>query len=114
MKYRIVKSIFDDSFDVISEDGGVVSIHHNGNGFVSTYYHGRLTDIMPKTLLNPEQYIWDFLSHFPQSMKDWEPFSEQDEAKWFQEMLQDALSFLVFPAPAEGWEEDDYLFVEFF
>jgi hypothetical protein len=114
MKYRIVKSIFDDSFDVISEDGGVVSIHHNGDGFVSTYYHVRWVDIMFKSLINPEQHIWDALSQFPTSMKDWEPFPEEEEARCFQEMVEDALSFLVFPAPAEGWEEDSDLFVQFF
>ena len=45
MKYRI-NEINEMEFDVIVEDGGVVSVYHNDENQVSMYYQNRMTEDM--------------------------------------------------------------------
>jgi len=96
MKYRINRDYTDGSFDVIVEDGGIASIHHNGYNFVTTYYGVRLGDC------DNSNYIWDELSTGKAQHKDWD---EQEPME--VEMIKDALEYLVFPPPQDGWEEDN-------
>jgi hypothetical protein len=101
MKYRVCNSKVDESFDIITEDGGVVSVYHNGDNWVSTYYQYRLTDCVP------DDYMWDKLSEYKVYIKDWESESTKEE------MIKDALDWLVYPSP-NTWEIDDDLYLEFF
>lgn len=96
MKYRIIRNI-DDEFDVITEDGGVASVHHNGFHLITTYYQTRLTDISGEN-------VWDELSDGEIHLKDWEEGASE------QEIIKDALDWLVAPSP-ETWEIDETLFV---
>ena len=101
MKYRI-NEIDEDEFDIIVEDGGVVSIHHNGESLVSTYYQSRITEDM-----SPEDF-WDELGSGKAYMKDWPDGTHIDA------IIQDALNWLVLPAPAEGWVIDNSIWNKFF
>jgi hypothetical protein len=101
MKYRVSNSKVDESFDIITENGGVVSVHHNGENWVSTYYQNRLTDC------THDDYVWDKLSENKVYLQDWE--GEPTKA----EMIQDALDWLVFPKP-DKWEIDNRIFKEIF
>jgi hypothetical protein len=103
MKYKIFHHS-DNSYDVITEDGGVAAFYHNDECFVTHYYQGRLTDC------NPEGSLWDQLSESKVYINDWEGSDEPTE----EEVVKDALEWLVFPAPAEGWELDQSIWNEFF
>lgn len=102
MKYRVVGT--SDEFDVITEDGGVASVHHNGENFLTTYYQSGLTDHSDLTRDN----LWEKLGEGKCQIKDWD--FEADHSV----MVADALEWLVFPQPDEEWELDDTLFQEFF
>ena len=99
MKYRI-NELDEIEFDVIVEDGGVVSVHHNGENLVSTYYHNRITEEM-----DPEDF-WDELGSGKANMKDWPDGTHRDA------IIQDALDWLVLPAPTE-WILDDSIWKDF-
>ena len=101
MRYRVIDSKVDESFDIITENGGVVSIHHNGENWVSSYYQSKLTEC------KSDDYIWDILSDSKIYVYDWE--SEPTK----EDIIKDALDWLVFPKP-ESWEIDNDLFLEFF
>lgn len=103
MKYRVNRTYKDGSFEVITEDGGVAAVHHNGSNYVTTYYGVRLTDC------DINNYIWDELSKDKTYFKDW----EGDDALEI-DMILDALEWLVFPSPQEEWEQDDTIWTEFF
>lgn len=97
MKFRIANQTdIEMDFDIITEDGGIVSVHHNGENLVSTYYQTRLTDIRGGD-------IWDELAEGKAYVKDWDEDTEQDE------IVRAALDWLVFPAPAI-WVHDEKLF----
>lgn len=55
MKYRINQHD-EIEFDVITEDGGVVSVYHNDENRVSMYYQDRLTEYMDHDM------IWETLA----------------------------------------------------
>ncbi len=99
MKYRI-NELDEMEFDVIVEDGGVVSVHHNGENLVSTYYQSRITQDM-----DPVDF-WDELGSGKAYMKDWPDGTHRDA------IIQDALDWLVLPAPAE-WILDDSIWKDF-
>jgi hypothetical protein len=103
MKYKIYHRT-DNSYDIITEDGGVAAFYHNDENYVTHYYQGRLTDC------NPEGSLWDELSQSKVYIKDWEDSDEPPK----EEVIKDALEWLVFPAPAEGWELDQDIWNEFF
>jgi hypothetical protein len=103
MRYRINRDYTDGSFDVIVEDGGIASIYHNGSNFVSVYFVVRLS--------NCDRFvrdIWNELSFSSvQYQKDWTQESTENE------MIEDALRWLVFPPPQEGWQQDDTIWSDF-
>lgn len=101
MRYRVIDCKVDESFNIITEDGGVVSVHHTGEEWISTHYQNRLTDC------KPDDYIWDKLSQDKGYIRNW------DSEKPKQELIEGALDWLVFPAP-DKWEIDEELFLEFF
>ncbi len=102
MKYRVNINGADDGFDVITEDGDVVSLHHNGDNWVSTYYGTRLYSC------DANNYVWDELSQGSVYLNDW------DHEPTVSEAINDALTWMVFPAPAEGWQQDDSIWGQFF
>jgi hypothetical protein len=95
MRYRVNRSDYNEAFDLITEDGSVATFYWNERSYVTQYYLSRLTDC------NPSKNIWDELSNHESAWKDWDNKPTQDE--W----VNDALSYLVFPPPPEGWERDD-------
>lgn len=102
MKYRVIKSKVDESFDIVTEDGGVAYVYHNGEHYVTTYFSRRLTD-----LSNPNKSWWDELTDIGRTnLKDWDKDHQDIEA-----IIKDALEWLVFPAPLK-WEIDETLFSE--
>jgi hypothetical protein len=94
MKYRIINDGEEGEFIVLTEDGGCVAIHHNGDNIVSTYYQKRLTDIE-----NPNE-VWNELAEGKIYLKDWdiEPTREI--------IIKDALDWLVCPAPKKFIEDN--------
>ena len=96
MKYRVIKHSPMD-VDVITEDGGIATIYHNDENMVTMYYQERLTDI------NPKEDIWEQLGYSKAYIKDWEDSAELDD------MVKDALEWLVNPAP-QSWEIDNSIF----
>jgi hypothetical protein len=99
MKYRINQHD-EMEFDVIVEDGGVVSVYHNDENQVSVYYQDRISEDM-----EPDQ-IWETLGEGKAYMKDWPDGTSRDE------IIRDALSWLVLPAP-ESWELDESIWKKF-
>lgn len=102
MKYRIIKTN-DDIIDLIVEDGGVATLHHNGKHFVITCYQKRLTECDPTA-----DSIWDELAEGKVYVEEWEDRDPSEE-----EFESSALEWLVFPAPIEGFERDDSIFLDF-
>jgi hypothetical protein len=101
MRYRVIKSALNE-VDVLTENGGVATFYHNGDNYVTNYYTTNLGDC------DPTNYVWDELSQSKVYIHDWD--GEPTE----EEVVQDALSWLVFPAPTEGWTIDDSLWNNFF
>lgn len=97
MKYRVVKSKVDESFDVVTEDGGVSYHYHSGANWVSNYYSGRLT-----SMTRGDEEWWIEIQDWGIYIHDWEEGMDDIKA-----IINAALDWLVFPAPAEGWEQDD-------
>jgi hypothetical protein len=100
MKYRI-NEINEMEFDVIAEDGGVVSIYHNDENQVSMYYQDRITEDM-----DPDE-IWETLAEGKAYLKDWPEGTHRDT------IILDALDWLVFPTPVEGWSVDNTIWKKF-
>lgn len=101
MRYRVIISSVDESFDIITENGGVAYFHYADNNFVTKYFERSLRDC------TNSNYVWDELSEGKAYTKDWEG------APTFNEVVKDALGWLVFPEP-ETWEHDENLWTEFF
>lgn len=99
MKYRI-NQINEIDFDIITEDGGVVSVYDNDENLVSLYYQNRIN-----SNTDPEE-IWTELGEGKSYMKDWPDGTTKDE------IIQDALDWLVLPAP-EVWELDETIWNQF-
>jgi hypothetical protein len=96
MKYRIIKHS-PMEVDVVTEDGGIATIYHNEENMVTMYYQDRLTTISPK------EDIWEQLSYSKAYMKDWDASIE------LEDIIKNALEWLVFPAP-QSWEIDNSIF----
>lgn len=101
MKYRVINKSHDESFYIITEDGGVAYFYHNGKDFSTVYYQNRLTDCDPA-----KGDIYEQLSEGKSYYKDW----EGEPTRW--QVIQDALQWLVFPAPTK-WEQDATLWTDF-
>lgn len=99
MKYRINQHD-EMEFDVIVEDGGVVSVYHNDENQVSMYYQERIREDM-----DPDE-IWETLGEGKTYRNDWPDGTSRDE------IIRDALSWLVLPAP-ESWELDESIWNQF-
>lgn len=98
MKFRVIDHAQDD-FTIVTEDGGIVSVHHNGEHLVTTYYQNRM---LPGTAPG---MLWFELAEGKSYSKDWiEPATRSD-------IIKDALDWLVLPAPA-SWEHDPELWEE--
>ena len=80
MKYAIDRSVRR-AVTIYTEDGGVSTIHHNGDCFISEYYQSRIND------LSQEQC--DFVNAGKIYSKEWPHKSYIDD-----EMIKDALRWL--------------------
>jgi hypothetical protein len=81
MKYAVGFINKETDATVILEDGGITTVHHNGEHIVSTYYQDRI-----------ERYDQDNLDRISEgktSYKDW-----QDKQVVDDEVIQDALGWL--------------------
>ena len=83
--------------DVVTEDGGIATIYHNEENMVTMYYQDRITTISPK------EELWEQLSYSKAYMKDWDASME------LEDIIKNALEWLVFPAP-QSWEIDNSIF----
>lgn len=80
MKYAIDRSVRR-AVTIYTEDGGVSTIHHNGDCFLTEYYQSRMTD------LSDEQ--WGLVNEGKIYSKEWPHKSYIDD-----EMIEDALRWL--------------------
>lgn len=107
MKYRVIQHDAIDNITIVTEDGGVAAFYHGSQGYVTDYYHARLTHNQVQHGLSRGGYVWDELSQFEISYTEW----GGDPA--VSEIIADALQWLVFPAPDdEGWVYDGTLFAD--
>jgi hypothetical protein len=104
MKYRINQSSVDESFDLITEDGGVAVFYHNTENYVTNYYAKRLSEC------NPANNVWGELSEGKSLLV----YTHRQEDPTVSEVIKDMLDWLVCPPPAEGWQQDDTIWAEFF
>lgn len=94
MKYRI--NAYDSlgfEYDIITEDGGIVSVCSDLGATISTYYQDRLQEGMLPG------YVWGVLGEGKTYIREWE-YSNS-----FDDILNDALGWLVMGN--EVWERDD-------
>ena len=96
---RYAKTISEDKREatILTEDGGVASIHHNGSHLITTRYQDRVNHF-------DDDEMWEILSESKQYLKDWKGKHEVNE-----EMIHDALAWLC-PTERDWYEEDFYLF----
>jgi hypothetical protein len=99
MKYRILE-ISNTDFDIITQDGGFASIHFNGDNYITDYYQTRLTEID----LNDE--LWEQMAEGKIYHKDWDTASSKEQ------MINDALNWLVVANTPINWELDNTLFTQ--
>jgi hypothetical protein len=97
MKYKVLE-ISNTDFDIITEDGGLVSVHYNGDNYISDYYQTRLTEI------DPDEDLWEQMGEGKIYHKDWNPEANKEE------MILDALKWLVVSKEPINWEIDNNLF----
>ena len=81
MKYAVGFLNKETDATVILEDGGIATVHHNGEHIVSTYYQDRIERY--------DQDNLDGISEGKTSYKDW-----QDKQVVDEEVIQDALEWL--------------------
>lgn len=67
--------------DIRTEDGGIVSIHYNGDNYVTSYYQNRSKDESPN---------WEELGEGKMYVKDW----DSNISDLTVEMVEDALHWL--------------------
>ena len=79
------------------EDGGIATIHHNGEHFITEYYQDRCFEEKPN---------WCILSEGKMNCKDWDKTKEKIDA----EMIKDALAWLVVCSKVEFEIIENYLF----
>jgi hypothetical protein len=101
MKYRINKyTEWFSEFDIITEDGGVVSVCSDLGTTTSTYYQDRVqSNMLPG-------YVWGVLGEGKAYIKEW------DYESTYEEIIQDALSWLVMGHTE--WERDDTIWSDVF
>ncbi|MEI6586723.1 MAG: hypothetical protein WCL56_11590 [Sediminibacterium sp.] len=99
MKFRTIIEA-NDEFIILTEDGGIVAVHNNGENLVSTYYQNRLDSVS-----NPDD-LWEELGSGKAYCNDWDNES-------VQHIVKDALNWMVVPAP-DKWVEDDSLWLNLF
>lgn len=61
MKFLLIET--EDGYDILSKDGGVATLHHNGEHIVATLYHNRISRY--------DNSIWEQLSEGKVSIKDY-------------------------------------------
>ncbi len=71
--------------DIFISDGGVATLHHNGEHIITTYYQDRVV----AEELNNDESIWEKLSEGKAYIKDWEGRDIIDD-----EMIEDAVNWL--------------------
>jgi hypothetical protein len=98
MKFKAV--IQDNDVVVVTEDGGIATIHNNGDNFVTTYYQSRLTDV------NDPEELWQELGEGKTYSKDW-------GATTIGEMIYDILQWLCVSSDTIDWELDESIWPEF-
>lgn len=99
MKYRILEYSHTD-FNLITEDGGLAFIYHNGDNYITEYYQNRLTEI------DENEDIWEQLGEGKVYYKEWS--KEYDK----QSAINDALNWLVVSSTPINWEIDNSLFIQ--
>jgi hypothetical protein len=99
MKYRVIRSTVDESFDVITEDGGASYHYHNGEHWVSNYYEGRLINRKSSDL-----DWWIELQDEGMYVHDWDVDMDN-----MHTIVVAALEWLAFPHP-DKWELDNSIF----
>ena len=80
MKAKVIFNSIDE-VDIFTSDGGVATLHHNGEHIVTTYYQDRASE--------DDESIWEKLSEGKVYMKDWEGRDIVDD-----EMIEDAVNWL--------------------
>lgn len=98
MKFRI-NTIDEKEFDVITEDGGIASISYIDDRYQTMYYQSRITN----DSTDVHSTVWEDLEDSKAYIKEWEGNPAKDE------LIQDALNWLVIPQPKK-WERDDTIF----
>lgn len=106
MKYNVIQHGAIDNITIVTENGGVAAFYHGSQGYVTDYYHAPLEHPVIRQGLSRGGYVWDELSQFDISYKEW----DGDPA--VSEVIADALQWLILPAPAEGWAYDETLFAD--
>lgn len=96
IKYRVIED-GDAEYTIVVEDGGVATLHHNGHHMLTTYYQDRITEETSK------DEIWDELAEGKAYIKDWEGITEAPTKKELEEMVMDAVDWLVYH-PDYGFE----------
>jgi hypothetical protein len=99
LKYRVVYNT--DSFEIITEKGGVASCYKTPENFVTNFFCKSLNEC------DTDKDIWEQLAEGKVYFKDWE------KTPTVQEAIENALEWLVFPAPSK-WVEDKTLYTDFF
>jgi hypothetical protein len=93
---RCAKLISNNEATIVTEDGGVATVHHNGQNLVTTYYQLRVEQF--------DDDMWDILQEGKQYLKNWTSKQEVDE-----DTIHAALEWLC-PTERNWVEEDYYLF----
>jgi hypothetical protein len=93
---RYAKQKTGNEMTIVTEDGGVVTVHHNGTHMITTYYQDRVEQF--------DENMWEELDSSKQYLHDWKGKQEVDD-----EIVQDALEWLS-PMDNDFVEEDYYLF----
>lgn len=93
---RYAKQTVDDGVVILTEYGGVVTVHHNGSHMLTTYFNDKVEQF--------DDNMWEELESSKQWLRDWKKKQEVDD-----EIVQDALEWLS-PMDNDFIEEDYYLF----
>ena len=97
MKYRVIKNSDTLNLTIVVEDGGIASAYDSGDEVITEYYGHRLDEI-------DGEDVWNELSNGKMYIKGWEDHRPTEE-----ELIADALDWLVFPAPKK-WELDNNIY----
>lgn len=84
MKAEVIM-ISETEADIYMSDGGVATLHHNGEGILTTYYQDRC---LPEEL-NEDETIWDRVAEGKAYCKEW-----GGQHTITDEMIEDAVHWL--------------------